>query len=253
MARIFLSYASEQRRLAASIEAALSAEDHQVFFDKTRLPSGEAYHRKIVEAIRNSQLFIFLISPDSIKKGTYALTELKEAKRKWPNPSGKVIPVQLLPTDPTAIDPYLLQGVTILRPEGSVTAETVNRVREMTGGDSAERMGELTVPVLDGRIEAYRTLWALTDVLPKWPRAKGVRYQRLQEFSGQLREWYFANAGGMFLTRLAHNRYSALQDALTALTDRHAKGVVKEKHYEAIRELCSSLRTQLARDLGTRT
>jgi len=157
-----------------------------------------------------------------------------------------------VPTDPTAIDPYLLQGVTILRPEGSVTAETVNRVREVIGGASAARMDELSVPVLDSRIEAYRALWALTDVLPKWPRAKGVRYQRLQEFSGQLREWYFGNAGGMFLTRLAHNRYSALQDALTALTDQYPKGVVREKHYDAIRELCSALRTQLARDLGSR-
>lgn len=253
MARVFLSYASEQRPIAANIHAALSAEDHQVFFDRTRLRSGEGYHRKILDEIHHSQLFIFLISPDSIKKGTYALTELKEAKRKWPNPAGKVLPVQLVPTDPTMLDPYLRQGVTILRPEGSVTAETVNRVREILGGASPDGMDELSVPVLDGRIEAYRTLWGLTDVLPRWPRAQGVRYQRLQEFSGQLREWYFGNAGGMFLTRLAHNRYSALQDALTALTNRYSKGVVKEKHYEAIRELCSSLRTQLARDLGTRT
>jgi len=93
MARIFLSYASEQRKIAENIQAALSAEGHQVFFDKSRLRSGEGYHLKIVEAIRNSQLFIFLISPDSIRKGTYALTELKEAKRKWPNPAGKVLPV----------------------------------------------------------------------------------------------------------------------------------------------------------------
>jgi hypothetical protein len=54
-----------------------------------------------------SKLFIFLISPDSVAKSTYALTELNLAQEKWPNPLGHVLPVMVRATDDGSIPNYL--------------------------------------------------------------------------------------------------------------------------------------------------
>ena len=74
--KIFLSYASEQRELAKEIALALEAETHTVFFDRSALAPGEAYNAQIREAFEDSQLFVFLISSDSVTAGRYTLTEL---------------------------------------------------------------------------------------------------------------------------------------------------------------------------------
>jgi hypothetical protein len=60
--KIFLSYASEQSELAKEVALALRAENHTVFFDRSRLAPSESYNAEIREAIEESQLFIFLIT-----------------------------------------------------------------------------------------------------------------------------------------------------------------------------------------------
>ncbi|MGZ5227201.1 MAG: toll/interleukin-1 receptor domain-containing protein, partial [Burkholderiales bacterium] len=74
--KIFLSYSSKDRTLAEPVYLALRAEQHAVFFDRTDLPPGEEYDARIREAIEDSDLLIFLISPDSLRAGAYTLTEL---------------------------------------------------------------------------------------------------------------------------------------------------------------------------------
>ena len=85
---IFLSHASEQSELARSIEIALSGEGHAVFLDRSSLPSGDEYHERIRRAIADCDLLIFLVSPDSVAKGRYTLTELEFAEQKWRHPAG---------------------------------------------------------------------------------------------------------------------------------------------------------------------
>lgn len=128
--KIFLSYSSARKDVAEGICFALQAAGHDVFFDKEDLRSGQSYDKRIAEAIDACDLFVFLISPESVKKGHYALTELKVARRRWDNPSGRVLPVMVAPT-PLENVPAYLKAVTILEPEGSLAAEVVMAVADL--------------------------------------------------------------------------------------------------------------------------
>jgi tetratricopeptide (TPR) repeat protein len=124
---IFISYASEQRTLAEEIALALRGEGHQVFFDRSELPEGEAYNARIREAIEACDLLIFLVSPEAVAEGRYTLTELRFAEEKWRSPAGHVLPVMVQQTAGAAIPAYL-RAVVILRPAGNVPAEVVAAV-----------------------------------------------------------------------------------------------------------------------------
>jgi tetratricopeptide (TPR) repeat protein len=129
--KIFLSHASEQSELARSIEIALSGEGHAVFFDRSSLPSGDEYHERIRRAIADSDLLIFLISPNAVAKGRYTLNELEFAEQKWRHPRGHVLPVMVVPTEFRTI-PVYLRAVTVLEPQGDVSAAVVAAVSRLS-------------------------------------------------------------------------------------------------------------------------
>lgn len=106
---------------------ALEGDGHEVFFDRTDLAGGENYHSVIRENIEGAGLVVFLITPDSVREGSYALSELRIARERWPHPKGHVLPVLLEPTAMEEIPAYL-RGVTILEPEGVVAAEVAAEV-----------------------------------------------------------------------------------------------------------------------------
>jgi hypothetical protein len=128
--KIFLSYAHEQRPIAEGINVALSVRGHDVFFDRSDLKVGKEYDLAIRKAIEGCDVFIFLISPASVKKGHYAQSELLFAKKRWRNPSKRVLPVMAQPTPLPKIDPYLL-GVTVLYPQGNLAAEIAAAVDDL--------------------------------------------------------------------------------------------------------------------------
>lgn len=113
---------------------ALGGSGHDVFVDLQDLPAGGDYHTRIRKAISVSDVFVFLISPHSLKKGAYSLTELQLAKKKWPNPWGAVLPVLLHHPDEDKfhekVDKYL-NACTILKPVGNVAAEVAAAVEEL--------------------------------------------------------------------------------------------------------------------------
>src|SRR5436305_1223299 len=119
---IFLSYASEDRALAEQIYLALIGNGYKVFFDRESLPPGGDYHERIKSAVNRSDRFVFLISPDSLCTGSYALTELKYVREKWRHPKDRVFPVLTRETSWDDIPGYL-KGVTILEPKGNIPAE----------------------------------------------------------------------------------------------------------------------------------
>lgn len=120
--RIFTSYSSAQGGIAHKIYLSLKNAGHKVFFDRTNLPPGREYDRAIHEAIRSSDIFIFLVSPESVAEGSYARCELRFASDTWPDPDGRVLPVLVAKTDFASIPNYLT-SVTALRPEGNIVAE----------------------------------------------------------------------------------------------------------------------------------
>src|SRR6266545_3838472 len=127
---IFLSYASEQSEAATHIELSLKGEGYSVFRDRTALPPGESFDARILTAIEESDLFIFLISRESVSPGRYTLTELKFAEQKWGHPAGHVLPV-LVEQVPKEAIPAFLRAVTMLNPRGDLTAEVAAEVARM--------------------------------------------------------------------------------------------------------------------------
>src|ERR1700730_13681564 len=121
---IFLSHANEDGSVAEEICCAIRASGHSCFFGRHDLPAGFDYHSRIRQEIKLSDVLIFLVNPNSIEKGSYALTELRFAKQKWASPTGRILPVLVRPTDYGIIDPYLA-SVTVLEPAGNAAAEKV--------------------------------------------------------------------------------------------------------------------------------
>jgi hypothetical protein len=91
--KIFLSHASEQHSEADRLAIALRARGHKVFLDRDDLPPAGDYQLRIQRAINECDLFCFLISPQAIAAGRFTLSELGFARRRWPNPVGRVLPV----------------------------------------------------------------------------------------------------------------------------------------------------------------
>ena len=130
--KIFLSYASEEREQAKSVYLALHEQGHRVFFDRTDLPAGEEYHNRIRKAIEGCDLFVMLISPYALDKGSYTLTELDIAEK-----AGiRLLPVMLRKPDIESL-PAAIKAVTFLETQGSLpgaVAAEVHRIsRELTG------------------------------------------------------------------------------------------------------------------------
>ena len=118
--------------LAQQTELALRSAGYQVFFDRKDLPAGESFDVRILEAIEQSDLLIYLVSPASVKPGAYALTELGFARKRWRHPDRRIIPVMVGPVSLDALPPYL-RAVTLLEPEGNVVAEILESVNALSG------------------------------------------------------------------------------------------------------------------------
>ena len=125
--RIFLSYNSTDRDLADRIRLALLARKHTVFFDRNDLPPGLSFDARIAQAVDEADLFVFLISPESITEGRYTLTELGLAQRKWSHPDRHVLPVMVRAVPIEQIPPYL-KAVTIMKPSGDIPAEVTEEI-----------------------------------------------------------------------------------------------------------------------------
>jgi TIR domain len=128
---IFLSYPSSLGETAARIELSLKGEGYTVFRDRSALPPGESFDARIRAAVEESDLFIFLITPESVSPGRYTLTELKFAEQRWGHPAGRVLPV-IAEATPNESIPAFLRAVTILKPHGNLVAEVAAEVARLT-------------------------------------------------------------------------------------------------------------------------
>lgn len=127
---IFLSHASEQRAEADRLALALQARGHDVFLDTDDLPAGGDYQTRIQAAIDACDLFCFLISPDSVRQGRFTLSEIGFARRRWPNPAGRVLPIMLTKVPMDAVPPYL-RAVSILEPQGDFVADSLVAIESL--------------------------------------------------------------------------------------------------------------------------
>ncbi|HEX9278533.1 MAG TPA: SUMF1/EgtB/PvdO family nonheme iron enzyme [Casimicrobiaceae bacterium] len=143
---IFLSYASEDRAAATAIQLAIREQGHEVFFDRDDLPPGDEYDTRIRRAIERADLFVFLISAESLDSGSYTLTELEIAEKMWKRPAGKILPVLLRPTPLDRI-PAFLKSVTLLEPQGNVAASVADIVYRLGRARRRAWLMKVAVPL----------------------------------------------------------------------------------------------------------
>src|SRR5258708_39309778 len=96
--QIFLSFPSELEPAADEVAQSLRNRGYDVFFSHDDLPPGDSFDARVEAAISKSDFMVYLISPESVTKGRYTLTEMGFARTKWPNPSKRVLPVMAVPT-----------------------------------------------------------------------------------------------------------------------------------------------------------
>jgi hypothetical protein len=101
------------------------------------------------------------------------------------------------------------------------------------------------------RIRVYKVLWQKTKILPQYPRSTGVTYEKLANFSEDLRDWYF-NEGGIYLSTKARQSYGDAQETIGMVLTQNKAGSISADHYDVIRKKLSFLRTQLTSDLLSR-
>jgi TIR domain len=125
--KVFLSYSSAQRPLAEKIVELLDSEGHDVFFDRDSLQAGETFDQRIRKAIGGCQLFIFLVSAESVKHGSYTRTELALVEMLDDSVRPAILPVLVAPLD-LALLPAFLSTRTVYQPSGYVPAEVAAQV-----------------------------------------------------------------------------------------------------------------------------
>jgi hypothetical protein len=166
--RIFVSYASERRSIAERVSLALRSEGHEVFFDRSNLPEGEAYDARIREAIAKCDLFLFLISPESVESGAYTLSELRVVHERFPVPGNHVLPIEIAPV-PIESVPNYLRTVTFLQPTGDLTADVLARVAAISEARRKRRRKPIWIGV-SVLLVAALALFAVWHFRPK-PKA----------------------------------------------------------------------------------
>jgi hypothetical protein len=161
--RIFLSYSHQQKAEAAQLTDRLHVEGHRAFLDQDHLDKGEGYDRRIREEIEACDLFLFLISPASVRPGSYALTEIELARKRWPSAAGRVLPVMAESTPEDDIPSYL-RAVGILTPTGDMVAEVLAEVASR----APRQRGRRLVLVIGLAAPAVLLLAALTTRVRSW-------------------------------------------------------------------------------------
>ena len=129
--KIFISYSSKYRDLVERLRLALVAEGHDPFVDRAELEPGQPFDAELREAIEECDLFVYLLSPETVAAGSYALAELGLIQARWPHPRGRVLPVKLAPTPLEAVPPYL-KAVTMYEPQGDPVPGVVAAIARLS-------------------------------------------------------------------------------------------------------------------------
>jgi MoxR-like ATPase len=101
--RVFISYAREDAPMARRLHEDLARHGHAPWLDQEALLPGQNWRNAIERAMRESALFLALLSARSVSKSGYVQKEMREAIRlleEMPPDAVYVVPVRLEPCDP---------------------------------------------------------------------------------------------------------------------------------------------------------
>ena len=146
-------------------------------------------------------------------------------------------------------------GITLLsRHSAALEAElkTLEDIRKAVGVMEAKYLDDADRALQIKRLKVYPELWELTQTLPKWPRDT-VTNGTLAKFSQDMQNWYF-QTGGLYMSDRTQRAYRHVQEAMEDIgpQDRNELDDISGEEYETVRKRCSTMRTQMTLDLGTR-
>jgi hypothetical protein len=220
--KVFISYASADQATAEEVRYALRELGHEVFVGAGGLRRGDPFHQVLHKEVASSDLFVFLVSPSSVARRRYTLTELGYAKERWPDPFGHVLPVVLDHAALADADPYL-RAVTVLEPVGNVAAEVARAVESLVAVPSCDVLFDAAhgqdlwhrqVPLLDGGFARAGEL--LVDEL-------GIRVGALAE-PGRLSRQTLAEPQVLVLPIAPEGRARLRPDEVDAVVDHVRRG-----------------------------
>ncbi|MEJ8822224.1 TIR domain-containing protein [Variovorax humicola] len=175
-ATVFLSYASEDRDVAESIQLALASLECDVFFDERNLPPGGNFYDRIERAINHCDLFVFLVSSASLSPGKFTHNELSWARDRWASPVDRVLPVNLHGLPLSALPPYL-RAATVLAVKGNPAAAVRTAVKGLLSRQipsrEKRRLGKIAITGAVG-VAAVTCSFTVTMLGPSGP---GGRFQ----------------------------------------------------------------------------
>src|ERR1019366_675785 len=171
--RIFLAHSSAQRSECDKIVAKLRARGFGVFYSPDTIAPSEEYDRQIRSEIARCGAMIFVLSPQSVAEGCYAMTELAIASQRWPNPRRRVLAVVAAECP---VPPYLKDTIELLKPRGDLATETADEMvairnrrrriaRLVASGPAIATMALATAFFWHTRLAAQARLDAVTDGL----------------------------------------------------------------------------------------
>jgi hypothetical protein len=69
------------------------------------------------------------------------------------------------------------------------------------------------------RLELYEKLWILLKPLARFSAEEKITYSTVKDISAQMRDWYFDDFGGIYLSRQSRKPYFKLKEALQDVID----------------------------------
>ena len=224
--RIFLSYASEHKRIAEELAQTLKNSGHEVFFDKDSLPPGEDYHAQIRAGVDNCDRFVFLISRSSLEPGRFTLSELEFARKRWPSPAGRVYPILLDKTiKPEDLPPYLktVQALSIVGNATTEIAAAIDKTRRTRTGVLAG-LAVVLIGLIGGGVSFAGTQWFKPKAEVAYNPPAKIDLRPLiapPEMGGQGDAWLKSDAA-----------VTALQNGYQYLTSSGAKASIRDEQVE---------------------
>ncbi len=135
-------------------------------------------------------------------------------------------------------------------------AELNSQLRQVEARLTARLQAQSTLDVdlRDRRVAVYGVLWSLGGLISRWPRNETLTYAELDTLHLQLKDWYFEQRGGLWLSSAARAAYGRLQEELNQPRAGAGPELVATDgpEYDRLMDAFSALRTELTEDLQSR-
>jgi hypothetical protein len=99
------------------------------------------------------------------------------------------------------------------------------------------------------RMESYMSLYKRTDKLPRYWETNPIRSE-MQGWVQAFDDWYFGEAGGMFLSDKARQAYHDALDVIAAVSDGPQDAALTDPEIDRLWRAGQALRRTLAADVG---